>query len=403
VAPFYSQAKRVAWAYLLRAAAGAAAAVNIAELTVTLVNGSKIMLFGADNPDALRGLYFDGVVIDEPAQMRGRVFSEIIRPALADRIGWCLFIGTPMGKNEFWKLREQARTDPAWFYMELKASVSGLLPQSEIDDMARVMDEDELAQELECDFSAAIKGSFYGKFINDARAQGRIRRVAHDAALPVHTVWDLGYTDTTAIWFWQCLGPEIRYIRALERAGLELADYVDILRSFTQYTYGDVWLPHDARARSLQTGRSTIEILHRSHNVKSRLVPELSVQQGIQAARFVLSSPTTYIDADDCEEGIEALSQYQREWDDERHCFKEQPKHDHSSNYADAFRYSAIIAHKGARVGANRITPPPAPVLRNGRIIGRDDSRYNPKLPFGGNVTLNELFAAHAQRGRQRI
>jgi len=379
VAPFREQAKRVAFDYFLRAtdAPGMRVATNVADLTLTLFNGAKLMLFGADNPDAMRGIYLDGIVIDEPAQMRSRVFTEVIRPLLADRKGFATFIGTPAGKDSFWRMREIAKTDPSWYYAEHRASQTGILDDTELRDAARIMSEDEYAQEFECSFDAAIRGSYYGKIINEMG--NRIGRYAHDPMLPVHVSLDLGYTDSTALWFWQALGDELRYIRAEEHAGLALADYVDIMRSY-EYVYGDVWLPHDARARSLQTGRSILELLKYQHGIKCDIAPEFSVQQGIQAARFVLTSPTTYLDAENCADGIEALRQYQREYDDKKQTFKEQPKHDHSSHFADSFRYSALIAHRGAREGANRITPINSPV------------KYDPKLPFGGNVRLEDCW-----------
>jgi len=380
IAPFYSQAKRVAWDYLMRYTSqpGMRDSYNIAELTVTLHNGAKIMLFGADNPDTIRGIYLDGCVIDEPAVMRPRVFTEIVRPLLADRQGWCVFIGTPNGKNEFWRIRQEAASDPdKWFLMTLKASTSGLLPQEELDDAARIMSEDEYAQEFECSFDAAIRGSYYGKVLN--AAEERITDVAYDPSLPVHVSLDLGYTDSTAVWMWQALGDELHFIRAFQRSGLAIADYVDILSEY-HYTYGDIWLPHDARAKSLQTGRSLIEILRQQHGIKPKLVPPMSVQQGIQAARFVITSPATFFDASGCGDGLEALRQYQREFDDRRQAFKEAPKHDHTSHFADSFRYASLVAHRGAREFINRVTP-------------RDEKRpYNPLLPYGGNVKLNDLW-----------
>lgn len=401
IAPYYSQAKRVAWDYLLKATEHIRISSNIAELTViitTHVGQAKIMLFGADNPDAIRGIYLDGCVIDEPADMRPRVFSEIIRPLLADREGWCVFIGTPKGKNEFWRLKEEARQHPTdWFLMTLKASSSGLLKQKELDDSRRIMSEDEYDQEFECSFDAAIKGSYYGRILNDMAH--RITDVPYEPTLPVHVVMDLGYTDSTAIWFWQAMGDEIRYIESFERSGLAIGDYVDELRA-RPYRYGEVWLPHDARAKSLQTGRSILELLHKQHGIKARIVPELSVQQGIQAARFVLTSEETFIDAANCYDGVEALRQYQREWDDKKQAFKEQPKHDHTSHYADSFRYSGIVAHRGARDFVNRFgrgAQHPAQQTATPRRA------YDPTKPFGGQLVLNDLWAKSRPRSSGRI
>lgn len=387
IAPFREQAKRVAFDYLLRYTSGVRTHTNIAELSVTLVNGTRIYLFGADNPDALRGIYLDGVVIDEPAQMRPRLFSEVIRPLLADRRGWAVFIGTPAGKNEFWRIVEQAKIDPQnWFVMNLKASVSNILPIEELEDSAKIMSEDEYAQEYECSFDAAIKGSYYGKIIN--RMGSRLGEAPFDAALPVHVSMDLGFTDSTATWIWQTLGSETRYIEAYEHAGMEIADYVDILRS-KPYVYGDIWLPPDARAKSLQTGRSTIEILALLHGIRPKIVPSLSVQQGIQAARLVLSD--CWIDAQNCADGVEALRQYQREWDDEISDFKQNPKHDHSSHYADAFRYSALVSHRHNE-RKDRLSPQLTP-----------EQRYDRTKPFGGHVRLAELWETQPRRENRRI
>ena len=384
IAPFYSQAKRVAFDYLLRYTSHCRVAVNIAELTVTLANGAKIFLFGADNPDALRGIYLDGVVIDEPAQMRGRLFTEVLRPLLADRNGWAVFIGTPNGKNEFWELVQYAKSHPdEWFCMTLKASESGLLPPSELTDAERIMGDDEYAQEFECSFEAAIKGSYYGKLIN---AMGdRLGSVPFDAALPVNVGMDLGYTDSTATWMWQILGTETRYIEAYEFSGLAISDYIDILSEKSQklgYAYSNIWLPHDAKAKTLQTGRSLVEILHKQHGIRPNLVPNLSVQQGIQASRLMLQN--CYIDETLCAPGVEALRQYQREWDDQLQAFKQNPKHDKNSHFADSFRYSALVSHR-MRPNDERVTPSNATPV------------YDPTRPFGGNVKLEEMYAANRQ------
>jgi hypothetical protein len=389
VAPFREQAKRVAFDYFLRAtdAPGLRTATNVADLTLTLFNGAKLMLFGADNPDAMRGIYLDGIVIDEPAQMRSRVFTEVIRPLLADRKGFATFFGTPAGKDSFWRMREVAKTDPGWYYAEHRASATGILDATELADAARIMSEDEYLQEFECSFDAAIRGSYYGRYINDLGI--RLGHYPYDPMLPVHISLDLGYTDSTALWYWQTLSSEVRYIEAEEHAGLALADYVDILRA-KPYVYGDVYLPHDARARSLQTGMSILEILKNAHGIKGIIAPEMSVQQGIQAARYVITSPTTYFDAEKCAAGVEALRQYQREYDDKKQTFKEQPKHDHTSHFADSFRYSAIVTRNSAAEYKNRITPINEPL------------RYDRTKPFGGNVRLEDCWGTVPQSAEQR-
>jgi phage terminase large subunit len=134
VGPTYRQAKAIAWDYLKHYSRPVPGSdFNESELRVDFPNGSQVRLYGADNPDALRGIYLDGVVPDEFGLMQGKVWSEVLRPALTDRKGWAVFIGTPNGKNAFWELRDFAAADPAWYLAEYKASETEILPADELD------------------------------------------------------------------------------------------------------------------------------------------------------------------------------------------------------------------------------------------------------------------------------
>ena len=240
LAPFHVQAKDVAWSYLKHYTARIPdITVNETELWVELPpriehqpgsGGARIRLYGADNADRLRGLYFDGVVLDEYAQMHPRVWAEVVRPALADRHGWALFIGTPMGRNGFCDLFEGARDgfpltegvrqrDPDWAAFLFKASETGIIPMPELEAAQRAMTADQYAQEFECSFDAAIPGAYYAQILAEAEPLGRIRPVAYEPALPVHTGWDLGIGDPTAIWFahgaWRAAAD--RLLRSLRR------------------------------------------------------------------------------------------------------------------------------------------------------------------------------------------
>ena len=164
VAPFYRQAKAVAWDYLKRYSSVIPnIAINESELRIDYPNGSRIQLFGADNADALRGLFFDGVVADEYGDWRPSVWGYVIRPALADRGGWAVIIGTPKGRNQFWEIYEHAKVNEDWLAISIKASESGLLPQKELDSLRIELTEDAWRQEMECDFDAALPGAIFGK------------------------------------------------------------------------------------------------------------------------------------------------------------------------------------------------------------------------------------------------
>ena len=342
IAPFYSQAKSIAWDYLLKFSEPVRVNANASELWVELLNGARIRLFGADNPDALRGLYLDGVVLDEYADMRPRVWGEIIRPLLADREGWAVFIGTPKGHNGFYDIWRTAQASDSWYAASIKASLSGLLPNSELEDAKRGMTEDQYEQEFECSFEAAILGAYYGKELKQAEETGRITSVEYDPAIPVYTAWDLGYHDDTAIWFYQITPNEIHCIDYYAASGLSIEDYARAVNG-KGYRYTRHWLPHDARAKTLSSdGKSIIEQLIPLLGGAGKLaiVPSLSVQDGIQAVRMMM--PRVWFDRENCGDAVEILKQYQREWNEDKKAFSERPRHDFSSHCADAFRMLAL-------------------------------------------------------------
>lgn len=339
VAPLYRQAKDVAWTYLKRMTLPLGAVPNESELRVDLPGDRRIRLYGADNPDSLRGIYLDGVVMDEYADMRPSVWGEIVRPMLADRSGWAAFIGTPKGRNEFYQLWRQAQDDPeTWYAAMLRASETGLLSQSELDDARRTMTPEQYEQEFECSFEAAILGAFFGREIAEAERAGRITEVPYEPELPVHTVWDLGIGDATAIWFFQVVGQEIRVIDHYENVGHGLKHYATELDS-RPYEYGLDYVPHDARVKELGTGRTRVETLI-GLGRKPQLVPNHKIMDGINAARITI--PVCWFDRDKCSDGLEALRQYRAEFDEKLRTFKDAPRHDWASHSADAFRYLAM-------------------------------------------------------------
>jgi hypothetical protein len=345
VAPYYSQAKNIAWDYLQRYSKPVLAKANQSELWVELVNGAKIKLYGADNPDALRGLYLDGVVLDEYADMRPRMWGEIIRPLLADRMGWAVFIGTPKGHNAFYDVYTNATKDGRWFAKTLRASQTNLLPQSELEDAQASMSPDQYEQEFECSFEAAIMGAFYGKEMRVLTDAKRITTVEYDKMFPCHTAWDLGYSDDTAIWWYQVVYGELRILDYHSSNGHQVSYYTELINSKELefgYKYGYHHLPHDARAKTLASGgKSIIEQISSKIPLNTlKIVPSLSLQDGIQATRLALMR--SWFDAEKCQDGIECLRQYQREYDEDKKVFRDKPKHDWTSHGADAFRMLAI-------------------------------------------------------------
>lgn len=341
VAPYRVQAKTIAWDYAKRFTAPIPGATfNESELRVDLPNGSRITLFGADNYDALRGTYFDGVVLDEFGDMDPKAWTEVIRPALSDRQGWAVFAGTPRGKNAFYDMRNRGlKHQDGWTALVLKASETGILSADELKDARDSMDGNAYNREYECDFEASVEGAYYADEMAKAEAEKRITRVPIEPTVRVDTWWDLGIDDATAIWFVQDVGKERRIVDYLEVSGEGLPQIAKRLDA-KGYRYGRHILPHDAEARELGTGVSRIETLHALGVNNTEVIPAQAVADGINATRLMLSR--CWFDAERCERGLEALKQYRREWDGKRQVWRERPLHDWCSHAADAFRYGAL-------------------------------------------------------------
>jgi len=340
IAPTYGQAKRAAWDYIKSISRPVAAEPpHETELRVTLLNGSRVQLFGADNADSLRGMYFDDVVLDEYADMNPTVWPLVIRPALADRRGSALFIGTPKGRNSFWDIWEKAGSSVDWSRTMLRASETGLIAADELAAARLELTDDQYEQEFECSFDAAIIGSYYGADIQQLDKDKRITAVPHERAVSVDTAWDLGIDDATAVWFFQAIGREIRVIDYYEASNLSLTDTARALLS-KPYVYGTHYLPHDVAIRELTSGKARKDTLEGVGIRPIHVGVKADPTDRINAARMML--PRCVFDAVKCKTGLEALRHYRKQWDDKRKAFQQHPYHDWSSHGADAFGEFAV-------------------------------------------------------------
>jgi len=387
IAPYYSQAKTIAWDYLMRFTEPVRAKHNIAELWVELITGAKIRLFGADNPDNLRGLGLCGVVLDEYADMKPSLWGSVIRPLLTDRNGWAIFIGTPKGHNGFFDIYNHALQDKDWYAKVLRASQTGIIPDNELKDAAKMMTGGQYRAEFECDFESEIQGAIYGVEMRILQDMGHITQVEHDPMFPTFTAWDLGYSDDTAIWWFQVVHGEIRVLDYHSSNGQTIPYYTGLIKAKEQefgYTYGTHYLPHDARAKTLASGgKSIIEQLSVKIPLElMKIVPNLSLQDGIQASRMALKR--SWFDAERCLDGIECLRQYQREYDEDRKVFRDKPRHDWTSHGCDAYRMASIAWHE-----EEKIMTKDDPI--RGLLVGQTD------------VTLNEMWKIKPQTSTGRI
>lgn len=371
IGPTYTQAKTAVWDYVQYYSRPVPdVTFNQAELRADYPNGGQVRLYGADNPDSLRGIYLDGVVLDEYGLMSAKTFSEVIRPALSDRLGWALFIGTPNGKNQFYDLvygtKEWvgAKADPAWAFAEYKASQTNVVSADELAKARTVMTPDEYAQEYECSFEASVKGAIYAREMEEARTAGRLSVVPHDATLPVDTDWDLGIGDAMSVWFSQSArgSGQVRLIDYYEASGEGFPHYASVLAS-KGYVYGTHWAPHDIAVRELGSGKSRLEVAA-SLGLRFEVTPRIhgaqgiEVEEGIAAARLFLGR--CYFDAVKCKPGIEALMHYRRDYNQRLNEFKATPVHDWASHGADAFRGLAVRHQEPREKRSHTVRPMPS-------------------------------------------
>jgi phage terminase large subunit len=372
VSPYREQSKIVAWSYLKHYTRDFVTEAREADLSVDLLNGSQIRLFGSDNADALRGNYFDGVVLDEFADQRPSVWGEVIRPLLADRGGWAVFCGTPRGRNHLFEIYSHAKEHPeSWFTLLLRARDSGILSAAELTDARATMDSAQYEQEFNCSFEHPRVGSYYGALLTHLEETGKL--VAFEVQpTGIYTAWDLGHGDHTSVWFYR-----------IGRDGvLEVVDYYEnhtqpLSHYFAEldargYAYARHFLPHDARAHTLQTGLSISEHFA-ARKEPFAILPQLDLADGIQAVRATLEAPIR-IHGPRCRQGLAALAEYHREYSEDLRAFRDRPAHSWGRDGADAFRYLAM--------SLQRIRSSLAP----------EEEPKPPRVRKPGDYTLNELW-----------
>lgn len=407
IAPLRSQAKKVSWEYVKEYTEGLEAKKpSESELTVTFAhNKATLELYGADGPnaEAIRGNYFDGVIVDEYGDMAPSVWPKIILPTLSDRRGWAVFIGTYKGKNHFYKMSRNyqgldlppgvdvAEFTRDRFFMLLRADTSGILSQEELALIRSEVDDEDYRQEYLCDPTAAVKGTYYAATIAKLEGNGQIFSplASYDPDQPVECVFDIGRTDGTAVWFWQKRPGGIAIIDYFEMQGKGCDEAFEELDGVAEgashrrtYRYRHIWLPHDAKAKTFASRKSTIEqFLERYTAQVVRLVPDLALLDGIQAVRKVL--PMCYFHSRTTD-GVEGLRAYQREWDEEKKVFSNNPLHNWASHPSDSFRYLSIVAEPYVLEDKK-----PAIAMDEPRII----------VP-SQRATLDQLFQEHERRMR---
>lgn len=340
ISPQFKQTKSIAWDYVKQFTKKIPGIkYNETELRCDFPNGARLTLYGVDaNPDALRGNYYDFVVMDEVQLIAEDVFPTVILPALADRKGKCLMIGTPRStRNYLYELYKKAKSDASWFCKIYKASETNLIDKFEIEQLKQNMTDEEYRQELECDFSAAINGSIYGKIIDKLDGENRITSINYDVGYPVHTAWDLGIADEGIVVFFQEIGRQIYFIDSLAKSGEGLPWFAKEIKN-RDYVYGRHFAPHDIEVRDFSNGLSRREVAYQL-GIRFQVAPKIAVEEGIHITSMMLQR--SYFDQQKCETLIDALRHYHRKWSVNNKFFSK-PQHDWSSHFCDAVRVAAV-------------------------------------------------------------
>lgn len=367
LAPYRQQAKIVAWDYLKQYTATIPGRqVSESELHVKLPGDGRVTLYGADNYDALRGIYLDGAIVDEPADMEEAVWKEFLRPALSDRQGWCVWIGTPKGRNAFFRLYDTAFSDPEYFTMMLPASASGLLPEAELLSARKSMGKESFEREYECSFAAPVPGSIYGGVIAKLRGERRVQDFPVDGEVPMYSFWDVGRSDYTCIWLVQLVGLEIRLLDYYSGTGHGPGHYADRMDEWEKKHGRPIaghYLPHDADHEDRMGGTWRGDLAGAGLANIRVVICTPDKWRGIARLREKLL-PRCYIHKTNCERtwggvfdatpsGMDCLEYYAKREISENGIISEEPLHNEYSHGCDALRTFSEAYALGAIAGTS--------------------------------------------------
>jgi len=351
VYPTYAQGKKILWSsvtiqgirFLDFIPPELVEGMNSQEMKVNLTNGSIIQIIGSDNPDRIVGTNPQGVVFSEYALQNPRIYA-LMSPILAANKGWAIFQSTPRGKNHFWEIYQLAVNSSHWWTCKLGLNetkhIDPLLIERDLKDGQ--ISPDLVQQEYYCSFEAGVEGSIYCKYLDRMNLNNQIGVVPWEAGFKVHTAWDLGMSDSTAIIFFQTIGQTVRIIDYIEKSSEGLDFYCKYVLS-KPYTYGKHIAPHDIAVREWGSGMSRIEKA-KNLGLNFILAPDVSIRDGIESVRSALSK--IWVDDQRCARLIKCLENYRYEWNATKYDYKQVPLHDQYSHGSDCLRYMCISLPK---------------------------------------------------------
>ncbi len=338
-APEKDQGERIVWRYFkyyLEGLPGVKLKESAKEVHFSH-NNANISIVGLKNIEALRGRYFDGIIVDEYSDAPADGFGTIIYPALLDRKGWALITGTPKGMDHFYELFQKAAEEGQddWYSCRYTVHDTGVFNEEEIDKMHKVMTNAQFAQEMLCDFYADFSNKYYLELIKRAEEQGRVGDFSYNIKYPVYTAWDLG-TDCTAIWFAQRIHSEFMLIDYWEKMNSKLPEALQAVLN-KGYVYAGHFLPHDSVHEHVESEASSFQQIKTILGKSPTLLPRISRSEGIRLAQNSLIK--CKFDRKTMDTGLASLKNYQAKIDKKKQINLEEHVHDRFSHGADAFRY----------------------------------------------------------------
>jgi len=354
------------------------------QMVIELKCGSIWRLLGSDRVEVV-GAGPVGVVYSEYAICSPRS-TNLISPMLRENDGWEVYITTPRGANHAKDLYDRAKADTKNWYCDIKTlyDTRAYDPEETIAaERASGKPEAFIKQEYLCDWTAALVGSVWGDLIDGVEKQGGLAPFDHEHG-DVFTSWDLGFTDSTAIWFWQVKEGRVDFIDYYEDHGKPLSHYFDIIDG-KPYRYVKHWLPHDARQTTLAAGVSILNQFLRKYPGVVSVGPDLPLLEGIQAARWMIQKGVRFHPR--TTDGVKCLRHYHYEYDEDKKDYSTRPLHDWSSHAGDGFRYAAAVVKVSELLGTKPAAPKPGPIAK----------------PLHKHFTLDQLHQDREQAQSRRL
>lgn len=325
---------------------------NEARMEIELINGSRMVLGGSNNYDGLMGTNPITILYSE-FSLHNPLVRQYLNPIIIENGGIEIFQFTPRGKNHAWEVMDMVKENKNYFVQHLTceqtfkdmARTQRVITAENIEEAKRMgMSEEMIRQEFYCDFDVGNVGAYFTREMSNMEQEGRITSIRPNPSLPLHSVWDLGGTDATAGWLFQVEGKYINLLHLIHDSGQGLKFYLDKAEKIRQSIgclWGNHFMPHDVKQghQGWEQAESRL-MLARKQGWFFQVTPKVAFEDGIESMRYVF--PKIRVDKLNCQLGVRAMREYQREYDEQRGCYKSKPMDTWATHIVDALRYLAV-------------------------------------------------------------